>query len=105
MGGKAYLLKLQSQRRAGEDLLIKELPAKKMGSSGWTSTNILEGPLVRRIGVVVNTAVAVDSTRGPGIVIVECSLKTVDIYLYSSNSNLNTLLASLHKICKVENQQ
>ena len=66
---KTYLLELQSRKRAGEDLSIKELPTKKIGQPLMLGKDLDEQVQaylkeLGRIGGVVIAAVAMASAKG-----------------------------------------
>ena len=66
---KAYLLELQSRRRAGEDLAVKELPNNKISSPlmfGESLDMQVQAYLMElgRVGGVVNRVIAMASARG-----------------------------------------
>ena len=65
---KTYLLELQSRKRAGEDLSIKELPTKKIGRSLMLGKDLdkqMQAYLkeLGRIGGVVNAVIAMASAK------------------------------------------
>ena len=78
---KTYLLELQSLRKAGKDLALKELSSKKISQPltlGESLDKQVQAYLkaLGRVGGVVNRAIAIASARG--IVrkkIVQCLLK------------------------------
>ena len=66
---KTYLQELQSRKRTGEDLSIKELPTKKINRPlklGKDLDEQVQGYLkeLGRLGGVVNAAIAMASARG-----------------------------------------